>query len=499
MSAATWPERGELPDPELLRELRDAAVLAVGAQRAADITTDVDRVSGAPVLLGTVPEWSDVVRAGHAAGQRWAALRATPSRPPAVEVVVDLGAADARADAVTTTPTPLPMTTTGLPRQVDAIVVGAGICGLATARELTRHGARVAVLDAGVRIADGTTSWNNGMVHPGHDPGPETHKAGLNVAGNAAWSRLAEELGLPFERSGSLVAAFDDDLSRLDVMAERARANRVPGAEVVSGDAARELEPRLSGQVRAALWTPSTAVVNPWEVCLAMADDVRHHGGTVTLGAVVERLLVEDGRVVGVRCAGHDVLAPIVVNAAGVHADLLAATSGARRYSLHARRGTLTLFDPGVDNRHDISVGPVPGAFSKGGGMTARPDGLTTGGPTAVEQRSRVALPPTQDEMEAISALGQRLLPAFPLDAVVSVGSAVRAATFGEDFVVGAAPGVPGLVDVAGTQSPGVASAPAIADAVVAELGALGHLPRRPGAFTPRARREGFHRTWEER
>ena len=94
-----------------------------------------------------------------------------------------------------------------------------------------------------------------------------------------------------------------------------------------------------------------------------------------------------------------------------------------------------------------------------------------------MEQPGRFPGPPTREEIEYILALGARLLPAFPLGAVVAVDSAVRAATYGEDFVIGAVPGLTGLVEAAGTQSPGVASAPAIAGAVAAELGELGWLP----------------------
>lgn len=537
MSTPTWPQRPERPGTEVLHRVLDAARQAVEPYRAAgadlELDLSVDPVTGAPVLAGTVPDWDGAVRAGHAAAGRWRALRMAPGDAPAVDVVVDVRPAHDEAAGPDTASTPantantlnaantantantadtagswgappgaggarLPAPVPSPPHSADAVVVGAGVCGLATARELVRRGLHVAVVDAADRIAGGASAWNNGMVHPGHDSLPGTRKAALNVAGNAQWGALAAELGLPFARTGSLVVAFDDDLARLDAIAARARRNAVPGAEVVGGDRARAIEPRLSTEVRAALWTPSTAMVDPAAACLAMADDIRFHGGTVVLGAAVERLLVADGRVAGVRCAGRDLCAPLVVNAAGVHADLLAATSGARRYSIHPRRGTLVLFDPGVADRHDMSVGPVPGTYSKGGGMTARPDGLTTGGPTAVEQRSRSAQPPAPDEIEAITALGRRLFPAFPVESAVHAGSAVRAATFGEDFVVGAAPGVPGLVDVAGTQSPGVASAPAIAAAVVAELAALGRLSERPIPFVPRARRAAAPRTVEE-
>lgn len=488
-NTGTWPQRPVPADADTIRAVHAAAAAAVPADTTVGLDISVDSLSQVPVLQGTVPSWGDVVNAGHAAATEWIRRSGRQSG----DVVVDVEASDtpdaAVADADTFDYRYRPVSAS-FPQEVDAVVVGAGISGLATARTLMRRGLRVAVFEAGLRVAGMTTSWNNGMVHPGHDPKPGTHKAALNVAGNADWTGMADELGLRLDRHGSMIVALDEnDLPRLDEMAKRARVNGVLGAALISGVSARAREPRLGSDVLAALWTPSTAVVDPVEACLAMVEDIRHHDGSIVLGAAVQGLLMENHRVVGVRVGERDVMAPIVVNAAGIQADRLAATSGSRRYSLHARRGTLVLFDPGSGDRHEISIGPIPGVSSKGGGMTARPDGLTTGGPTAVEQAGRVPLPPTPDEVEAITVLGTRLLPNFPVDTAVHIGSAVRAATYGEDFVIGAAPGVPGLVDIAGIQSPGVASAPAIAATVTAELAGLGRLPCRSRTFTTRVDR----------
>ena len=135
------------------------------------------------------------------------------------------------------------------------------------------------------------------------------------------------------------------------------------------------------------------------------------------------------------------------------------------------------LFDPGADARYLTSIWQVPSAYSKGCGMTARPSGLTTGGPTAVEQQSKTSLPPTQAEIDDILAAAEKIYPDYPLSSIVHVGSAVRAVTYSEDFIIGPAPGVIGLVDVAGTQSPAIAAAPAIAAHVVEALSRLGYIP----------------------
>lgn len=479
MTAPSWPEK---PRPAAA-EVYDAVLAAAFAKVRSsphDLETGTLDVSpepgsGVPVLTGVLPRWEDVVLAGHAAARRWVGLRAeNPS-----DVVVDIEVCSAASDeSVPTLPTYL--RTGEIPDSADVVVVGAGICGMMVASQLSLAGLQVTVVDAASEIGEMTTSWNNGMVHPGHDPKPETLKARLNVEGNAGWDSVMHSLGLELERRPSLVVGFGaDDEPRLADLLTRARANAVPGAALMSGRQAREIEPRLSNAITGALICPTAASIDPVEVSKALAGRVRARGGVVTLAAAVSAITVEDGRVSGVEVAGAHLSAPLVVNAAGVHADLLAATAGSRRYSIHPRRGSLVLFDPGPGDRYLTSVGPIPGEYSKGGGMTARANGLTTGGPTAVEQRSKIALPPTQAEIDRIFSLGEEIYPAFPIDSVVQVGSAVRAVTYSEDFIIGAAPGVYGLIDVAGTQSPAIASAPAIAQHVMAELIRLGHIPGR--------------------
>jgi len=470
MISRTWPPRPTPPAGGVVAAVLDGAYRAVGQDVAGVLDVDVDAISGVPVIQGSLPSWDLVVVAGHAAASRWRELRGSNPGDVVVEATTGGGEAPPRSRDG--------LATAALPDSADVVVVGAGICGLMVAYALAQAGSTVAVVDGSYRIAEQTTSWNNGMVHPGHDPQPDTVKARLTVQGNAQWAAVAAAVGLPFQRRASLVVGFGtDDQPRLDAFLARARANAVPGAKLISGDEARSIEPRLSSAVSGALYFPTTSSIDAAAASEALAVAVRRLGSTVTLAAPVGSITTGDGGVTGVVVGDRHIAARVVVNAAGVFADLLARTAGSRRYSIHPRRGSLVLFDPGESDRYHTSVGPIPGEFSKGGGMTARPDGLTTGGPTAVEQQGRVAEPPSQDEVDHILGLGQRIYPAFPTASIVNIGSAVRAATYCEDFVVGPAPGIRGLIDVAGTQSPAIASAPAIARSVVGALRAHGYLP----------------------
>lgn len=474
MSERSWPMAPEPPSAGILTEVLDAARAVVDADKASGDSLEVhaEPISGVPVLTGLLPTWNDVIRAGHAAASAWLKVRNDNPSDVVIDILPELAMpAPAQAGRVL-------LHTEEIPDSADAVVIGAGICGMMTAYYLARAGLSVAVIDAASRIGEMTTSWNNSMVHAGHDPKPGTLKALLNVRGNAQWSAVMQSLGLSFERRPSMVVGFGEkDGSRLDQLLSRARSNGVPGAELISGDRGRELEPRLSASISGALYLPTTASIDPVEVAQALAVKVRSRGGIVCLMTEVSAIGVDAGRVTGVQVGERHIAAPLVINAAGVYADFLAATAGSRRYSIHPRRGSLVLFDPGADARYLTSIWQVPGDYSKGCGMTARPGGRTTGGPTAVEQQSRTSLPPSQAEIDDIFVAAEKIYPAFPMGSVVHVGSEVRAVVYSEDFIIGPAPGIVGLVDVAGTQSPALASAPAIAAYVVEALSRLGYIP----------------------
>lgn len=366
---------------------------------------------------------------------------------------------------------------------------------MAVARGLVRSGHDVLVLEAGGAIGGATTSWNNGMIHSGLDPTPGTLKARLNVRGNLLWPALAAELDIPFLSTGSLLAILNQrDVDQLQRFLDRARSNGVPGVEILDGSRALELEPRLNPRVMAALWTPTAAYIDSLETAYAMAEDVREHGGKVVLKAPVIGVEVQDGRVVGVRTPSAQIETRLVVNAAGLNADKLAALAGCQRYSIHPRRGTLVIFSEEAGQPFRRAVGLPPLAYTKGGGLTPRPGGTMVGGPSAVEQADRYRATPADEEIEEILEKGAELLPSFPLDAVREVGAGLRAATYTEDFIIGPAPGISGFYDVAGMQSPGVASAPAVVEMVLEHLRQGGMVGRSEIKFVSRAERRARRR-----
>jgi L-2-hydroxyglutarate oxidase LhgO len=210
----------------------------------------------------------------------------------------------------------------------EVAVVGAGILGLSTARELlVRHPhLAVTVLDKEDRVAAHQTGHNSGVLHAGLYYAPGSLKARLCREGKAAVERFAGEHGIPVERCGKLVVALDEsELGRLDDLHRRAEANGVEGLEVLGPAGIAEREPHAAG-IRA-LWSPGTGIVDFGAVARALADDVVARGGTLHLGRPVERIERRPTEIVLDTPTGP-VVARHVIACAGLHADALARQLG---------------------------------------------------------------------------------------------------------------------------------------------------------------------------
>jgi (S)-2-hydroxyglutarate dehydrogenase len=212
----------------------------------------------------------------------------------------------------------------------DRVVVGAGILGLAVARELLVRNPdlRVTVVDQAATVAAHQTSHNSGVIHAGVYYAPGSLKARLCVRGAALMYEYCERNGIEVERIGKLIIATDpSELPGLTELERRARANGVPGIRRVGGAEIHEIEPHAIGV--AALHSPNTGIVDFVEVCRQLADDVQSAGAQLRLSWPVHDMRV-NGR--GIRVLGPEgdaVEATGAVFCAGLWSDRLAVRAGA--------------------------------------------------------------------------------------------------------------------------------------------------------------------------
>jgi L-2-hydroxyglutarate oxidase LhgO len=210
----------------------------------------------------------------------------------------------------------------------DVVVVGAGIVGLAAARELLHRRPRLklAVIDKEPGIGVHQTGHNSGVIHSGIYYAPGSLKARLCVAGAREMYAYCEQHGIPTERCGKVIVAIDEsELGRLRSLFERGQANGVEGLEQIGPERLREIEPHCAGI--AALWSSATGIVDYSRVAQEYALDVRNAGGEVHTGRELRRLRRLTGSVV-LETGGGDLEARRVITCAGLHSDRVARLSG---------------------------------------------------------------------------------------------------------------------------------------------------------------------------
>jgi L-2-hydroxyglutarate oxidase len=268
----------------------------------------------------------------------------------------------------------------------DVVVVGAGIVGLASARQLLllRPSLKVTVVDKEATVAAHQTGHNSGVLHAGVYYEPGSRKAVMCRSGKARLETFATEHGIPFERCGKLIVAVDEsERPKLVGLLERARGNGVAGAELVGPERMKEIEPHVVGV--GALWSPETGTIDFRRVAEAIAQDVTAAGGEIHLGRQVTSITERaDERVV--ETTDGTFAARDVIVCAGLQADRLAAMTGTPGPRIVPFRGDYYVLRPEAAAMVKALIYPVPDPRFPflGVHFTRRIDGEVWAGPNAV-------------------------------------------------------------------------------------------------------------------
>ena len=356
--------------------------------------------------------------------------------------------------------------------EFDVAIVGAGDVGAAIARELARFQLRVVLFDAG-DVGAGTSKANTAILHTGFDAGPGTLEAKLVPRGHALLSAYAEQVGIPVERTGALLVAWNEaELGRLGEIEENACACGHEPLGRVSAEQLYEREPDLGPGALAALEVPGEAIICPWTPPLAYATQALLAGVEIRRYEPVTGLAATPGGWQLQTPAGA-VGARWLINAAGLYADELHRQAGFDGFTVTPRRGELIVFDKLARPLVSQIVMPVPTSRTRGVLITPTVFGNVMLGPTAEDVTDKRATGTTAAGIERLRTLGRRLLPALVDYEVTATYAGLRAATEHDDYQLILDPDSR-YVCAAGIRSTGLTASMAIAEWVREQLGDAG-------------------------
>lgn len=345
----------------------------------------------------------------------------------------------------------------------DVVIVGAGVVGGLIAREISRFNVKVALLEKCNDVAMGTTKANSAIVHGGFDAQNGTLKAELNVKGTAMMPEVCEKLHVPFKKNGSLVVAFSEsEMEHIHELYKRGIKNGVPELSIINQEELRALEPNISDVAVGALLSASAGIVCPYELTIAAVENAITNGVELVRNCEVKSITENDDSYVLNTTAG-EFKAKYIINAAGNYSDELAAMVGDNSIDLVPRKGEYYVLDKSVGNLAKHTIFQCPNEMGKGILVTPTVDGNLLIGPTALNIEDKDDNTTTPEGLLEAVQKAMKSVPIVSVRNAITSFAGVRAHPTNDDFIIGWCPTSGNFLNVAGIESPGLSSAPAIA------------------------------------
>jgi len=359
----------------------------------------------------------------------------------------------------------------------DVVIIGAGIIGTSIARELSRYNLDIVIVEKQNDVACGATKANSALIHAGFDAPHDSLKGITNVRGNYLYDQVCKELSVPFERIGALVVAFgDDEMPVLERLLENGKKLGIKGLDIINREKVKEMEPNINDAIIAALYAPTAGIINPWEMAMAFAENAIDNGAELKLNfdvKAIDKVAAQSDKANSerfvVKSESEEIETRIVINASGIYGDTIYELVDTPYFKIRPRRGEYYLLDSTTQGVVSRTIFKCPGKMGKGVILSPTIDGNITVGPNSkdLDLQMKLSTETTLDGLENVKAQGKVLVPNLPFGENITNYAGLRAEPDSGDFIVEESPQVKGFINVAGIKSPGLSSAPAIAEMVV--------------------------------
>lgn len=352
----------------------------------------------------------------------------------------------------------------------DVIIIGGGVSGAASARELSRYKVRACVLEKEEDVCCGTSKANSAIAHAGYDAEPGSLMAKLNVRGNEMMEQLSKDLDFPFQRIGSLVICLsEEEMPGLQKLYDKGFANGVKGLKILNREEVLEMEPNITDNMYAALYAPTAGIVCPFNLNIALAENAYTNGIEFRFNTEVQNIRKIDG---GYElCTNQGTFrTKYVVNAAGVYADKFHNMVSEKKIHITPRRGDYCLLDKSAGTHVSRTIFSLPTKYGKGVLVTPTVHGNLLVGPTAIDIENKEGTNTTREGLDEVITKAGQNVKNLPMRQVITSFAGLRAHEDGTEFIIGEPEDARGFIDCAGIESPGLTSCPAIGEMVAGIL-----------------------------
>ena len=335
----------------------------------------------------------------------------------------------------------------------DVIIIGAGVSGAATARELARYDLKICVIEKEEDVCCGTSKANSAIVHAGYDAA-EGSLAKLNVRGNELMEQLSEELDFPFKRTGSLVICRSEErITELEKLYRRGEANGVRGLKILNREEVLAMEPGITDEVCAALYAPTAGIVCPFHLNIALAENANENGVEFKFNTEAETIrrskegwsIKTNQGVLETKC---------IVNAAGVYADRFHNMVSEKKIHITPRKGEYCLLDKTAGNLVGRTIFALPDQYGKGVLVTPTIHGNLLIGPTANDIEDKEGTNTTREGLDEVLKKAGMSVKQIPARQVITSFAGLRAHEDGHEFIIEEVEGAEGFITCAGILKP---------------------------------------------
>ena len=365
----------------------------------------------------------------------------------------------------------------------DVAIIGAGVIGALTARELSKYNLKTVLIEATNDVAMGASKANSGIVHAGFDAKPGTLKAELNVKGCSMMEQLCKDLSVPYKKNGSLVVAFsEEEMKTIKDLYNRGIANGVPELSILNKEELKAMEPNLADDVFGALDAESAGIVCPYELTIAATENAVSNGVEFIRNFRVNYISFNDGFFT-LKANDKEICSKYIINAAGAYSDEISNLIGDDSVKLIMRRGEYFILDKAVGNTVTHTIFQCPTKMGKGILVSPTVDGKLLIGPTAEDMDNKTDTCTTADGFRTIKTFSVKSCPSVSTRNAITSFTGLRAHPVNDDFILGPSKINPQFIHASGIESPGLTSAPAIAEYLVSFILAANENVSRNEAF----------------